>query len=118
VTTQVITPTLMVPDGAGLNLTAALAAPTGTTLQFSNTGKEFLAIVNASSTPTLTVDVGVTVLGQAVTAFSSVTLTATDVFLFGPFHSLLDQPGGTTVQVVLSTDTGITCALVQFVGVS
>lgn len=116
-TTQVLTPTQLVPDGPGLDLTGALATPTGTTLQFANTGKEFLAVAAASTSETVTVDIGVTVLGQAVTNFTTVNLTNGHTYLFGPFHALLNQPGGNTVQVVLSTTTSISVGLLQFVGV-
>ena len=116
-TTQVLTPTQLVPDGAGLDLTALLAAPTGTTLQFSNTGREILLVAAAASAETVTVDIGALVLGQAVTNFTSVTLTSGHTVAFGPFHSVDDQSGTSTVQVVLSTTTSITTALVQTVGV-
>ena len=116
-TTQTLTPTPMVPDGAGLNVTAALAAPTSTTLQFNNTGREILAVAAGASAETVTVDIGALVLGETVSNFSSVTLTSTDVYLFGPFHSVVDQSGTTSVQVTLSTTTAITVALLQTVGV-
>jgi hypothetical protein len=116
-TTQTLTPTQLVADGAGLNVTALLGTPTGTTLQFANTGREFLVVVPAAGSETVTVDVGTLVLGQAVSNFSSVTMTSTDVYLFGPYHSVLDQPGGNTVQVTLSTTTSISVALLQNVGV-
>lgn len=112
-TTQTLVPTPFVPDGPGLNLTALLAAPTGTNLQFSNSGREMLLIVPSASAETATVDFGTTVLGQAVSNFSSVTMTSTDMYAFGPFHSVLDQPGGSTIQVTLSTTTAVTVALVQ-----
>lgn len=116
-TTQVLTPTQFVPDGPGLDITALLTTPTGTTLQFANTGREVLLVAAAAVSETVTVDIGSTVLGQAVTNFTTVNLTNAHTVAFGPFHSLLDQPGGTTVQVVLSTITSITVALVQMVGV-
>lgn len=116
-TTQVLTPTQLVADGAGLDLTALLATPTGTTLQFSNSGREILLVGAAAVSETVTVDIGATVLGQAVSNFTTVNLTNAHTVAFGPFHSLLDQPGGTTVQVVLSTITSITVALVQTIGV-
>ena len=34
--------------------------------------------------------------------------------MIGPFHGVLDQPGGTTMQVVLDATTSITLALVQY----
>lgn len=116
-TVQTLTPTQFVVDGAGLDVTAALAAPTQTTLQFSNTGREILFVAAASTSETVTVDIGTTVLGQAVTNFSSANLTNGHTSAFGPFHSVLDQPGTSTVQVVLSTTTSITVALLQLPGV-
>ena len=114
---QVLTPTQDVADGAGLNITAILATPTATTLQFANTGRERLIVLAGASSETVTVDVGALVEGQSVTNFSSVTMTSTDIYQFGPFHSILDQPGGNLIQVVLSTITSISVVLLQGVGV-
>lgn len=115
-TTQVLTPTQFVKDGPGLNITSELATPTGTTLQFANSGKEILFVAPAASSETVTVDIGVTVLGQSVTNFSAVTLTSGDIYAFGPFDSAVDQAGTNTVQITLSTITSITVALLQMVG--
>jgi hypothetical protein len=117
VTIQTLSPTQDVPDGGGLNITALLATPTATTLQFANTGRERLYVVPGASAETVTVDIGTQVLGQSVTNFSSVTLTSSDVYQFGRFHSVLDQPGGNLIQITLSTITSIQVALVQDVGV-
>ena len=117
-TNQILTPTQLVADGAGLDLTALFATPTQTTLQFQNTGREFLLVKGTAGTETVTTDFGATVLGQAVSNFPAVTLTpSAHIFSFGPDHSVLDIPGGTTVQVVLSTVTGVTVLLAQFIGV-
>jgi hypothetical protein len=111
--TQTLTATPFVPDGPGLDITALLATPTGTTLQFSNSGREMLLVAAAAGSETVTVDIGATVLGQAISNFTTVTLTSGHTVAFGPYHSLLDLPGGQTVQVVLSTITSIQVALVQ-----
>lgn len=116
-TTQTLTPTQFAVDGAGLNLTALLTAPTATTLLFSNTGREILFVSAGAISETVTVDVGALVDGQAVSNFSAVSLTNGDLYPFGPFHSVLDQNGTNQVQVVLSTITSITVALLQFPGV-
>ncbi|MGH3205101.1 MAG: hypothetical protein ACRDP5_24085 [Streptosporangiaceae bacterium] len=117
-TVQTLTPTQDVVDGGGLNITALLATPTQTILQFANTGRERLIVVAGASAETVTVDIGTLILGQAVTNFSSVTLTSGDYEQFGPFHSVLNQPGGDLIQVTLSTITLIQVALLQGVGVS
>ena len=41
---QTLTPVQFVADGAGFDLTAALATPTQTTLAFANTGREILFV--------------------------------------------------------------------------
>lgn len=116
-TTQTLTPVQAVVDGAGLNITAQLITPTATTLLFTNTGREKLIVVAGASAETVTVDVGALVDGQTVSNFSAVTMTSTDVYQFGPFHSVIDQSGTNEVQVVLSTITSIQVALIQDVGV-
>jgi len=117
-TAQTLTPMQLVRDGTGLDITALLATPTQTTLQFANSGREFLLAAAGAGAETVTVDVGVTILGQTVTNFSAVTLTNGHTVAFGPFDSQVDQAGTNTVQVVLSTTTSITVALLQYVGVS
>jgi hypothetical protein len=116
-TIQTLAPVPFVADGPGLDLTAALAVPTGVTLQFANTGREILFVAAGAVSETVTVDIGSLVLGQAVSNFTTVSLTNAHTVAFGPFHSVLDQPGGNTIQVTLSTTTAITVALVQTVGV-
>ena len=114
--TQTLTPVQDVPDGAGLNITALLAAPTGTTLLFTNTGKERLIIAPTAAAETVTVDIGALVDGQTVTNFAPVTLTSTSIYQFGPYHSVLDNTGTNLIQVTLSTLTA-TIVLLQGVGV-
>jgi hypothetical protein len=201
--TQTLTPTQDVADGAGLNLTALLATPTGTTLLFGNTGRErlyvsagpavtttvasgsnsgeasaiaswstpsagTLAVASASAFPSsgtltvatstttatitytgttsttftgcayvsgsatgtvatggavalvaeaVTVDMGALVDGLPVYNFPSVTMISGDLYQFGEFHSVLDNNGTNQVQVVLSTASNISVALLQSVGV-
>lgn len=71
----------------------------------------------ALASEAVTVDVGALVDGQTVAAFPTVTLTASDVYQFGPFHSVLDNNGTNQVQVVLSSVNNITIALLQGIGV-
>ena len=117
---QPLTPTPLVADGGGLDITAALltgSTLTNATLQFTNSGREFL-IVTATIACTVTLDVESTVLGQAVTAFTPVSLTSGHYYAFGQFHSANNFPGTTTVQVVLSTiATGVSAGLFTGVGV-
>lgn len=116
-TFQLLTPTQDVPDGLGLDITALLATPTNVNLQFVNTGRERLLVSAGATSETVIVDIGFAPLGQAVANFTPVTLTNGHVVQFGPFHSILDQPGGANVQVTLSTTTAIMVALLQAAGV-
>jgi hypothetical protein len=116
-TTQTLTPTQFVADGAGQDITALLATPTGVTLLFANTGREILFVAAGAVSETVTVDVGALVDGQTVSNFSTVNLTNGHTVAFGPYHSVVDQNGTNQVQVVLSTTTTITVALLQMVGV-
>ena len=115
-TNQTLTPTPLVKDGAGLDLSALLATPTQPTLIFANSGREVL-LVSGTGAQTVTVDIGTTILGQTVSNFGAVTLTPTGhVFAFGPFDAPVDQAGSTNVLVTLSTVTAVTVALVQMAG--
>lgn len=118
---QILTPTVLVADGGGLDVTAAMAAPTQTTLQFVNTGREFLAISVTTASINVTVNVGTTVLGQAVAAFTPVALTVGHLYLFGQFHSAVNGAiagsGNNNVTITLSSLTNVTCALLQSAGV-
>ena len=116
-TFQTLTPTQFVADGAGLDITANLAAPTNVNLQFQNTGHEQLFVAPTATSETVTVDIGVTVLGQTVANFTAVAMTTGHIYAFGPFHSAIDQPGGSAAQITLSTTTAITVGLFQTVGV-
>ena len=103
---QPLTPTPLVADGGGLDITAALLVGgtglTNTNLQFNNNGNVFLIVV-ATTACTVTLDVESTVLGQTVTPFSAVSLTSGHYYAFGQFHSANNFPGTTTVQVALSS---------------
>jgi hypothetical protein len=116
VPTETLTPTQLVPDGAGLNITPLLTLPTATTLSFQNTLNVFLAIVSATTATTVTVNISSLVDGESVSSFPAVTLTETDMYFFGPYHSVLDAPGSNLVSITLSATTSVTCALLQWPG--
>ena len=62
-TNQILTPTPLVKNGAGLDITALMGTPTQVTLQFANSGREIL-LVSGTGAQTVTVDVGPTALGR------------------------------------------------------
>jgi hypothetical protein len=115
-TVQTLTPTRFVKNFAGLNITPLLAAPTQLTLEFTNSGHEMLFVSASTSGVTVQVNIGATILGQPVTQPTAVTLISGDVYAFGPYDTQVDQPGTTSVEVALSTLTGVTAALLQMVG--
>ena len=104
-TTQTLTATQLAVDGTGTNLTALMAEPTGLTLVFQNTLNTILLIQPSTTAQTVQVDISSLVEGETVSPFSSATLTSSDVYAFGPFHSVLDEPGTNYVQVSLGSDT-------------
>jgi hypothetical protein len=116
-----LTPTQLVPDAAATDLTSVLATPGSTTLTFQNTGQEMLVFTNGATSCTVTLDVGATVLGQPVTAFTAVTIAANaSCILMGPFHAAVNSvvAGVNTVTVVLSNVTTVKTALVRHAGVN
>lgn len=95
---------------------SSLSGVTG--IQWQNTGRELLAIINGSTASTGTVNLAVTVQGQTVTPFSVTlpTSNTTPQFL-GPFGSAFTQADG-NIYIDLSSITGVTVAVLQVPGVS
>lgn len=113
-----LTPTPMVPDNTAQNLTtlvSSIGANTG--VSFSNSGREILVFTIGATATTATVNIGSSVLGQAVTNFS-VVLPTNATSILGPFHSAVNQSGGSTVFVDTSQQTSVSVGLTQFTGVS
>lgn len=96
----------------------ALAGSTG--LYFSNTGRELIAIVNGATPSTYTVNVGATVEGQAVAAFTGSLPTSNAApILFGPFPRDFNQnDGANSLWFDVGTATTVTVAILQYQGVS
>ena len=116
-TTQVLTPTQDVADGAGLNITALLATPTATTLLFANTGRERLYRRRRRGLRDR--DRGRRRAGRRAVR-DQLHQRHPDQHRHLPVRPVplvLDQNGTNQIQVVLSTITSITVALLQGVGV-
>ena len=105
--TQQLTATMLAVDGTGTDLTPLLVQPgVGTTvLQFANTLNTILLVQASASAQTITVEVSCLVDGQTVANFAAVTLTSTQTYAFGPFHSVIDATGTNVVNVSLAADT-------------
>jgi hypothetical protein len=97
----------------GLDVTLHMSQALGAILQFGNTGSERIYVLAASPGVTLTVGVSSLVLDQPARPFGSVTLTAGQLYAFGPFHTVLQVPGTSTVQVTLSTTYGVQVVVIQ-----
>ena len=94
------------------------AAVTGTGVVFTNTGREVLEIINGATASNYTINIGTTVLGQAVTPFGPTALPTNNTTSqrLGPFPTLYNQPDG-TIQIDLSSVATVTAALVRMPGV-
>lgn len=104
---------------APLNLTTLLAAGTlgsNTGVSFVNTGREVLYVQSGVAATTASVQIGTTIEGQPVTAFS-LSLHASDIDIIGPYPADENQPGG-LIFVDFGTAADVTgVALVQNAGV-
>jgi len=95
---------------------ASLSAVTG--IEWQNTGKEVLAIINGSTASTATINLASTVEGQTVTPFTAALPTSNTAPQFlGPFNpSHYNNPDG-NIYIDLSSITGVTVAVLQIPGV-
>jgi len=105
-----------------VGLRGTYQAMTGFTgFQWSNTGQEIVAIINGATASNYTINIGSTVLGQAVAAFGPTALPTsnTDPIFFGPFPSAFNQTDGlNSVFIDLSSVATVTVAIFRMVGVS
>lgn len=95
-------------------------AMTGFTgFQWSNTGQQIVAIINGATASNYTINIGTTVEGQAVSAFTGALPTSnTDPIFFGPFPRDFNQTDGlNSVFIDLSSVVTVTVAIFQLNGV-
>jgi hypothetical protein len=113
---QTLTPQVLTYNGV-LPTYVAMTGFTG--VAWSNTGREILLVNLGSTATTETENIGVSVLGQGVTALT-VTPTVSAITPYGPFPSAFQQPSSGTNQVWVdfSSVVGLTVALLQMPGVS
>jgi hypothetical protein len=100
-------------SAAGLDVSLHMSAALGAILQFASTGSERLYVIATSPGVTLTVTDGGMVLDQAAQPFPPVTLQAGMLYAFGPFHTVVQVPGTSTIQIALSTTYGVQVLVVQ-----
>jgi hypothetical protein len=111
-----LTPTPTNYAGVAQNLTA-LTGYTG--VSWNSTFRELLVVSVGSTATTITGNIGVTVLGEGVTAFSWTPAT-TAITYYGLFPSQFNQPssGTNAVYIDFSSVTNVSVQLLQVVGVS
>lgn len=97
---------------------AALTGFTG--IQFPNTGKEVVEIINGATASTYTVNVGGSVPGHTTVPDgpTACPVSNTAPQRLGPFPSYYNQPGTNLVQIDFSVVTTVTVAVTQRPGVS
>lgn len=95
---------------------AALTGFTG--VQWTNTGREVLAIINGATASNYTVNVGTQVGGHAVTGDGPTALPVSNTApqFLGPFDRYYNQADG-TIQIDFSSVATVTAVLLQFPGV-
>lgn len=94
-------------------------AMTGFTgFQWSNTGREIVAIINGATASNYTINIGTTIEGQAVAAMTGALPTSnTDPILFGPFNRDFQQNDGlNSIYIDLSSVVTVTVAIFQMPG--
>jgi hypothetical protein len=69
-----------------------------------------------TATSTVSVNIGTTVLGQQVPAFTPFSPTVNDIILMGPWHTVAETPAG-LLQIALGTPANVKALLVQIAGV-
>jgi hypothetical protein len=99
-------------------LAPTFAAVTGTGVQWQNTGKEKLAVLNGATASTATINLPPGYAGQAVTPFTAPLPTSNALPQYlGPFDRAFNQADG-NIYIDLSSVTGVTVALLQDPGVN
>lgn len=109
------------PGAPGTAFNPTFTALTGFTgLQFPNTGREVVEIINGATASNYTVNIGSTVGGHAVAADgpTACPVSNTAPVRLGPFPSYYNQPGTNLVQIDFSSVATVTAAVTQTPGVS
>src|SRR5579864_6249147 len=90
----------LTPQVAGYNgVVLSYQAMTGFTgVSWSNTGREILFVNLGATATTETENIGVSILGQAVTPLSQ-TPTVSTITPYGPYPSVFNQPSSGTNQI-------------------
>ena len=116
------TGSVQVENGAGgvlFNPTyTAISGFTG--IQFPNTGREVVEIINGATASTYTVNVGGSVPGHTTVGDgpTACPVSNTAPQRLGPFPQYYNQPGTNLVQIDFSAPTTVTVAVTQRPGVS
>jgi len=114
-------PNLIQPFTKQTILNPTFTVLTGFTgFQWSNTGRELIAVINGATASTYTINIGTLVEGQTPAAFTgSLPTSNTAPQFFGPFPSDFNQKDGlNSLYFDVGTVTTVTIAILQMPGVS
>jgi hypothetical protein len=120
---QAISATICNPASTDVvtNVTSALTVVTvgGNTVTFPNFPGQTLLYMSVGTTGgTVQCTVGATIFGQAYAPLTAITLTASNAYVMGPFHSALETPGQSNViSVIFSAAIIVSVAVLQLAGV-
>jgi hypothetical protein len=112
---------LVQPATGAVLFNPAFIALTGFTgLQFPNTGREVVEIINGATAATYTVNIGTQVGAHTVTGDGPTALPVSNLASqrLGPFPAYYNQPGTNLVQIDFSNVTTVTAAVTQTPGVN
>jgi hypothetical protein len=123
--TPTIVPALTAFTITGNTGTSPGASGTGNGIQFTNYPGQTFVLVNNGATAAsgqITVAVGLTILGEPITAYNIGVGTGIPVstqWLLGPFYSAFDQPATSQIGIDFATSVAaLTCTVLQMAGVS
>jgi hypothetical protein len=112
-----LTPTSLTGAASILNVTSAASAPGANTgITFTNDGTTFLVFINGSTASNATIKIAATVEGQAVTSIGPTAIPTTATSILGPFNADFSGGFGGTVEVDLSSTTGLSVLLCKPIG--
>jgi hypothetical protein len=112
-----LTPTSLTGGASILNVTSAAVSPGANTgVTFANDGQSFLIFINGSTASNATLKIASTVEGQGVTSIGPTAIPTTATSTLGPFNADFSAGFGGTVEVDLSSTTGLTVLLCKPIG--
>jgi hypothetical protein len=111
-----LTPVSLTGAASILNVTSAAVAPGTPGVTFTNDGTTFLIFINGATASNATVKIASTVEGQAVASITPLAIPTNATSTLGPFNADFSGGFGGTVEVDVSSTTGLTVLLAKPIG--